>query len=317
MLCHRWRRISGIKCIKGEKKIDTISIVKKALNIKENEIIKMEALKKGMTNHSFLATCVSGKYIVRIPGEGTDRLIDRKGEAAVYQAIEGKGIGDEIVFIDPVNGYKVTRFFEGARCCNAFDMDDIYKCMKKLRMFHEMELVVERQFDIFGQIVFYESLWNGTPSVYSDYQKVKEQTFSLRAYIEAHTARKVLTHIDAVPDNFLFVTDEVGREEIHLIDWEYAGMQDPHVDIAMFCVYSFYDRLQVDRLIQAYFTEGCSREIRIKIYAYISVCGLLWSNWCEYKHKLGVAFGEYAVRQYRYAKEYYQIVQNELRDYNE
>lgn len=273
----------------------------------------MEALKKGMTNRSFLVTCGGKKYIVRIPGEGTERLINRMGEAAVYCAIEGKGIGDEIIFIDPVNGYKVTRFIEGARCCDASDTDDVNKCMQKLRAFHGLGLVVEHQFDIFGQIEFYESLWNGMPSIYSDYQKVKKQTFSLRAYIEAHAGRKVLAHIDAVSDNFLFFKDELGREEIRLIDWEYAGMQDPHVDIAMFCIYSFYDRQQIDRLIQAYFPEGCNRENRIKIYAYISVCGLLWSNWCEYKYKLGVEFGQYALRQYQYAKEYYEIVRNELR----
>jgi hypothetical protein len=35
------------------------------------------------------------------------------------------------------------------------------------------------------------------------------------------------------------------------------------------------------------------------------MCGLLWSNWCEYKRKLGVEFGEYSLRQYRYAKDFY------------
>ena len=55
---------------------------------------------------------------------------------------------------------------------------------------------------------------------------------SLRPYIEAHVGEKVLTHIDAVPDNFLFIDSEDGSEDIRLIDWEYAGMQDPHVDIA-------------------------------------------------------------------------------------
>ena len=44
---------------------------------------------------------------------------------------------------------------------------------------------------------------------------------------------------------------------------------------------------------------------RIKIYIYIAMCGLLWSNWCEYKRKLGVEFGEYSLRQYRYAKDFY------------
>ena len=59
-----------------------------------------------------------------------------------------------------------------------------------------------------------------------------------------------------------------------------------HVDVAMFCIYSLYNKRQVDRLIAAYFTEGCSDETRIKIYCYIAACGLLWSNWCEYKLSL-------------------------------
>lgn len=35
-----------------------------------------------------------------------------------------------------------------------------------------------------------------------------------KIYIDAHIAKKVLTHIDAVPDNFLFVTDDQGQEDI-------------------------------------------------------------------------------------------------------
>lgn len=89
-------------------------------------------------------------------------------------------------------------------------------------------------------------------------------------------------------------------------------MQDPHVDIAMFCIYAMYDRDQVDHLIDLYFGGACSEETRTKIYCYIAVCGLLWSNWCEYKHHLGVEFGEYARRQYQYAIEYYEIVRERI-----
>ena len=122
-----------------------------------------------------------------------------------------------------------------------------------------------------------------------------------------------MTHIDAVPDNFLFAENDMGGIELRLIDWEYAGMQDPHVDIAMFAVYAMYNRENVEKLINAYFPEGCSREIRLKIYCYIASCGLLWSNWCEYKRQLGVDFGEYSIRQYQYAKEYYEIFQEEAK----
>ena len=82
--------------------------------------------------------------------------------------------------------------------------------MKRLRNFHELKLKVNHEFDIFGQMEFYESLWDGMPSVYKDYAKTKENVLSLKAYIDAHVSEKVLTHIDAVPDNFLFVERKSG-----------------------------------------------------------------------------------------------------------
>ncbi len=247
---------------------------------------------------------------MRIPGEGTDRLIDRRQEALVYQSIREKGLCDEITYLDPENGYKITGFLEDARVCDPQDPDDTRRCMQRLRAFHEMRLTVGHDFDIFGQIEFYEHLWAGMPSAYRDYPRTKEQVFSLKPYIDAHAKDKVLTHMDAVPDNFLFVKNADGTEDILLIDWEYAGMQDPLVDVAMFCIYSLYDREQTDDLIDAYFPEGCRRQDRILIYCYIAACGLLWSNWCEYKRTLGVEFGEYSLRQYRYAKDYYKIVRS-------
>lgn len=290
---------------------DAIQVICQALGARPDEVTNITVLKKGMTNRSFLFSCKDKKYIMRIPGEGTDQLINRRQEAAVYQTIAGRKICDEIAYINPENGYKITEYLEGARVCDAENEEDLQKCMKKLREFHGQKLRVDHSFDLFGQMEYYESLWEGTPSAYKDYEKTKAHVLQLKDYIEANAGEWVLTHIDAVPDNFLFV-EENGKEEIRLIDWEYAGMQDPHVDIAMFCIYSLYKKEQVDHLIDLYFEGNCDERTRIKIYCYIAVCGLLWSNWCEYKRKLGVDFGEYSLRQYRYAKDYYKIVQQEL-----
>lgn len=292
-------------------KTDAINVICEALKVRAEEVTDINVLKKGMTNRSFLFSCKGKRYIMRIPGEGTDQLINRRQEAAVYNTIDRKNICDDIFYINPDNGYKITEFLEGARACNPENHEDVKKCMKRLRAFHELGLQVEHEFDIFSQMEFYETLWDGNPSVYKDYQTTKDKILSLKPFIDAHVGKKVLTHVDAVPDNFLFIEKD-GKEEIRLIDWEYAGMQDPHLDVAMFCIYSLYNKPQVDYLIDAYFVEGCNRETRIKIYCYIAVCGLLWSNWCEYKRNLGVEFGEYSLRQYRYAKDYYKIVQEEL-----
>ena len=293
-------------------KSEAIRTICDALHADMEEITQVTVLKKGMTNRSFLFSCKGKRYIMRIPGEGTAQLVDRRHEAAVYQAIREKNICDDIAYISPDNGYKITEYLADARVCNPEKAEDVRRCMQRLREFHELRLTVTHTFDIFGQIEFYESLWNGAPSIYKDYRQTKENVFSLRGYIDAHVQERVLTHIDAVPDNFLFVKRDDGSEEIRLIDWEYAGMQDPHVDIAMFCIYALYDRRQVDETIAAYFPGGCSEAVRLKIYCYIAACGLLWSNWCEYKWTLGVEFGEYSLRQYRYAKEYYRIVRDTL-----
>ena len=287
---------------------DIMNIIVQALDVKITNITDIIVLKKGMTNRSFLFRCGGRKYIMRIPGEGTDKLINRWEEAEVYEVLRGRGICDDIAYINAQNGYKITEFLEGARVCNADSEEDIKVCMKKLREFHDQKLIVGHEFDIFKQIEFYESLWGDKTSIYRDYENTKKNVFLLKKYIDTVKKEKCLTHIDAVPDNFLFTTDGTVR----LIDWEYAGMQDPHVDIAMFCIYSLYDREQIDKLIDIYFEGNCPMEIRIKIYSYIAACGLLWSNWCEYKRNLGVEFGEYSLRQYRYAKEYYKIVNDEL-----
>lgn len=291
---------------------EAIDIICQAMHVTPEQIINIRILKKGMTNRSFLFDCKGKQYIMRIPGEGTRALINRKEEADVYKVIKDKHICDDIIYINPQNGYKITEFLHDARNCDSLNPTDTQKCMNILRAFHDKKLSVPHKFDIFKQIDFYESLWDGKPSIYRDYAKTKEQVFSLKEYIEKNKCEEVLSHIDAVPDNFIFIKDKNGEEEIRLIDWEYSGMQDPHIDIAMFCIYAMYNKEQIDTLINQYFTEGCSHEIRIKIYCYIAVCGLLWSNWCEYKRELGVEFGEYSLRQYRYAKEFYRIVQKEL-----
>lgn len=306
-----YEQLREIDSDSSQLQTDAIQVICEALGAQQNEVTNITVLKKGMTNRSFLFSCKDKKYIMRIPGEGTDQLINRRQEAAVYQTIAGRRICDEIAYINSENGYKITEYLEGARVCDAENEEDLQKCMKKLREFHGQKLRVDHSFDLFGQMEYYESLWEGTPSAYKDYEKTKAHVLQLKDYIEANAGEWVLTHIDAVPDNFLFV-EENGKEEIRLIDWEYAGMQDPHVDIAMFCIYSLYKKEQVDHLIDLYFEGNCDDRTRIKIYCYIAVCGLLWSNWCEYKRKLGVEFGEYSLRQYRYAKDYYKIVQQEL-----
>lgn len=111
-----------------------------------------------MTNRSSFLL-VKEKVHYAYTGRRTDQLINRRQEAAVYQTIDGKHICDDIAYINPENGYKITEFLEGARVCDPLNYEDVKKCMKRLHAFHDLKLKVNHEFDIFGQMEFYETLW--------------------------------------------------------------------------------------------------------------------------------------------------------------
>lgn len=312
-----YEQLRELDCSSKELENESLEVISETLNCKNEDIKNIKTLKKGMTNRSFIFTVDSKKYIMRIPGEGTDKLINRKEEADVYNTIKGKNICDELFYINPDNGFKISSFVENSRVCDPYNFEDVSKCMKKLKHFHDMKLKVNHEFSIVKQIDFYESLWLEPKSIFDDYQQTKKNVLSLIPFVNKNKAESVLTHIDAVPDNFLF-SKNGKTENIQLIDWEYAGMQDPHVDIAMFCIYSLYDsKEEIDKVIDLYFENNCDQKTRIKIYCYVALCGLLWSNWCEYKRQLGVEFGEYSLKQYRYAKDYFKIASKEIKELGE
>lgn len=292
----------------NQLKSDILELIAKVLSCEIEEIEEIKALKKGMTNRSFEFRCRGKRYIMRIPGEGTGKIINRENEYKVYQALQGKDITDPVKYISAENGYKLTEYLENARPCNKDSDEDVKRCMDYLRRFHERDFWVAHEFNIFEQIEYYEKLRGEEPSIYKDYAETKHKMYELKEYIDKQDKQLGLTHIDAVCDNFLLTEDK-----IYLIDWEYAGMQDRHVDIAMFAIYAMYDRERVERLIDYYFIEPPKKDVRVKIYCYIAVCGFLWSNWCEYKRICGVEFGEYSLRQYRFAKEYYKLAREEMK----
>ena len=290
---------------------EAIQIIENTFSINKSDIHNIHTLKKGMTNRSFIFTVKDKRYIMRIPGTGTDKLINRQEEYDVYEQIRDESYTERVLYLNPKNGYKLSEFLEGTRNSKANDWQDVTQCMDLLRKFHQQKHSVNHKFDIWKQIEFYDTLRNA-PSAYRDFLITKDNVLKLKPFIENNISNWTLCHIDANADNFLI--NKQGKT--FLIDWEYAGMQDSDLDIAMFAIYAGYNRDQFDKLIDIYYQDKCDETTRYKIYAYAAVGGLLWSNWCEYKQSLGLDFSEYSLSQYRYAKEYSKLVLNYLKEKN-
>lgn len=257
-------------------KNDAIEIIEDILKVNKKDIHNIHTLKKGMTNRSFIFTVNNKRYIMRIPGEGTDKLIDRKEEYNVYQRVKKEPYTETILYLNPDSGYKISEFLENTRNSDANNIQDVKKSMSVLRKFHNQNYQVDHTFDLWKQIDFYESL-RKTASAYRDYEEIKDWVLKLKPFIEDNVTKWSLCHIDANYDNFLI--DQ--NNNVFLIDWEYAGMQDPDLDIAMYAIYAGYTKEKIDQLINIYYENKVSENIRYKIYAYVAVggyCGVIGVN---------------------------------------
>lgn len=282
-----------------------MELVADVLHIPESEITDIRCLKSGMTNKSFLFRAKDRSYICRIPGPGTGLLINRRQEKEVYDSVKGLGITEHVIYMNGDTGYKISEYYEGVRTSDARNWDDVAQCMELVKKLHSSFIRVGHSFDIRERINFYESICNGyEKQLFEDYSDIKRNMISIMNRLDSLKRPKVLSHIDSVCDNFLFLPDG----SIKLIDWEYAGMCDPLIDVSMCAIYSYYNEEEVEKLIRLYLGHEPSVEERFVYYSYIALGGFLWCLWAVYKSSVGEEFGDYTLIMYRYAKNYFKKI---------
>ena len=286
-----------------------MQLVAHVFNVKEEAIHNIRCLKSGMTNQSFLFELDGKHYICRIPGPGTEFLINRKEEEAVYKAVTPLGITEHILYFDGKTGYKIAQYYEGARNADAKNPQEMAACMEMLRKLHHSGVTVPHTFRIRERIDFYERICRGHEEMlFEDYPAVRARMNELMDRLDTLERPCCLSHIDSVADNFLFLPDG----SLRLIDWEYAGMCDPLIDIAMCSIYSYYSQEELDHLLEEYLQHAPSDEERFVTYAYAALGGFLWALWAVFKSMEGREFGDYTIVMYRYAKRYYKKLMKEL-----
>lgn len=269
-------------------------------------------LKKGMTNRTLVFRYKGTAYALRVPGAGSEKLLNRKEEDAVYRAISNWKYAEPVVAFDSNTGKKLSRFLPSVRNCDARSPEDLTRALTLIRDLHDQKFQVRHRFDCFQKIEQYRELCAPHTSPFKHHEEVYEQILQLQSWLDQLPQQEVLCHMDFHPDNLLY---SIHGEQETLIDWEYAGMQDPLFELAMFAIYSGFNQEEIDALADEYFALGgetCPFWKRLRLYAYIACGGFLWNLWCQYKSLLGIEFGSYWQQQYQYAKIYARMVLEKL-----
>ena len=289
----------------------TNSMLKKiqnVFNVNENKIVDIKIQKAGMTNRSFTFAIANQFYVFRIAGEGTAKLISRKNEYENYKAIKQLNISDEIIYFSKKTGCKISLFYNGAVNTSAQNREDVKKSVDLLRTVHKSGIQVAHSFDIENEILKYLKLCKEKKAIrFSDDSEIFEKMKTLFGIIRKTYIEKVLCHVDSNPDNFIKLPDGT----VKLIDWEYAGMCDPIIDISMYSIYSYYSKSEMIELLKIYLQREPTHNEVLRLFIYVALGGYLWALWTQYKQSLGVEFGEYGMKMYRYAKDFYNYILQE------
>lgn len=255
----------------------------------------------GMSNKNFKVSLEGKNYVLRVPGNGSEGMVERANEE--YNAAEAckMGINPEIRYFNSSNGVKLADFIENAETLNAATIqrhDNMKKISAIYRKLHNSHIRLKNEFNIFKEIEKYDVLLeNVGATMYEGWEDVRPRVMALEQRLNELGVDLKPCHNDALYENFIKAND--GR--IYLIDWEYSGMNDPMADFGALFIEADFRKENEDYFLQKYFEGSVPANTREKILCYEILWDYLWAQWTVIKEAKGDDFGTYGIDRFNRA----------------
>ena len=267
-------------------------------DISQAEIVQIG----GMSNKNFKVIFEGRSYVLRVPGPGSDGMVERTNEE--FNAIEGcrMGVNPEIRYFNAKTGIKLADFVENAETLNAGTIqrhDNLRKIAGIYHQVHDSHVRLKNEFNIFQEIEKYDKLIAKVNAVmYEGWEHFKPKVMELESFLNQLGVELTACHNDAVPENFIKAEDGT----IYLIDWEYSGMNDPMADFAALFLESEFSEDSQDYFLKAYYQDTIPIHTKERILCYEILWDTLWAQWTVIKEACGDDFGSYGMDRYTRAR---------------
>ncbi len=234
----------------------------------------------GLTNLNFRI----GEFVVRISGAGTSEYINRRQEDVAARSAAAAGVNAEVLFFDADDGLMVTRFVEGGVTMTPerfrADPGAIRRAGQAMRRLHTQAEPFANDYRVFDMIDEYKALLLSKAAPMPDgYDEVQAEAEVGRAALLANPVAMVPCHCDPLCENFL----DTG-ETTYLIDYEYAGNNDPMWDLGDFSVEAGFGPEHEAVLLEAYFEGPHPAADAARMVVHKANCDLVWSLWGIIQH---------------------------------
>ncbi|NUP66643.1 MAG: phosphotransferase [Nonomuraea sp.] len=238
----------------------------------------VEELPGGLTNRNYKVTTPSGAYVVRVAAsDGALLAIDKDAEHTDSIAAAKAGVGAPVHAYLPDAGVIVIGFLPGRTFTEAdlLEPANLERVAAICRRLHAGPRFV-RDFDMFeiqrGYLEIVQARNFRLPAKYLDFMPVVAE---IRKCLAVRAEPTVPCHNDLLPGN---IVD--GGDRLHLIDYEYAGNNDPCFELGNIWSESHLPPGHLDELVTAYYGRRLRHKIaRARLLGLMSKYG--WTLWAS------------------------------------
>ena len=238
----------------------------------------VKRLEGGMSNFTFVVENGGSKYTYRVPGKYAERFVDRDIERNNISKAEQIGLNNKTVFFDTATGEKMAEYIEGTILSDTDVSEHDTEAAAALKRLHQSGISMN-DYDPFGRLLTYENYCKEYKFVHDgEYNALRQQMDRLQSKYD-NTA-KVACHCDFQPSNLVATPTR-----LYVLDWEYAGMNDPFYDIAC------YGNAGLDKalsLLAAYVGHSPTDDELRRLYFWRSFQCLQWYNVAIFKDLIGL-----------------------------
>lgn len=278
-----------------------LSNICKTLHCTDADIKNVKQIKRGNTNIIFSFEVNGKKYVYRHPGRGSEKIINRQKEYSAMLLANDLDLDPTLLACDPIKGWKISNYVENIDFDYA-NCNDEQRAIEVIRKLHAYpgknklgwELDMLKGADALQALVpisFYNA--------YQEFGQIREQISTLFYNTKLDGYKTEMCHNDCCDSNIL-----LGRYDTYIIDWEYAGDNDPAADIASFIIGCQHSREDVERILNSYLQHEMTQEERRHYYAYIAISAYYYFSWGIYEESTGKDIGDLTLIWYNYIAEY-------------
>ena len=197
-----------------------------------------ELIGGGKVNRSFLVRTRRGRFVVRLnESVANDPGLDRDREITLHTAAAGAGLAPHIIYACPDRSCLITEYLDGRLWTPHYftRMRDLRSLGSRLRVLHGIKPPSLPRFDPLAAARRYaDVIVRGDTHESGRIQSLLERGAEALARSGSAQRDPGIVHSDLHHGNVLTA------DRVYFIDWEYAQVGDPLLDLA--CIMAYYPR---------------------------------------------------------------------------